>query len=68
MAIDDGELEDTEGMIAVPEAEAATGIVGTIQQRFNDAENGRQLEEQRWLKSYKNYRGIYDSTTQYRNN
>ena len=68
MAIDDGELEDTEGMIAVPEAEAATGIVGTIQQRFNDAENGRQLEEQRWVKSYKNYRGIYDSTTQYRNN
>ena len=64
MAIDDDELEDTEGMFAVPEAEAATGIVGTLQQRFKDAENGRQLEEQRWLKSYKNYRGVYDSSTQ----
>ena len=75
MAIDDSEddnapsvKDDTEGMSRVPEAEDATGIVGTILQRFNDAENGRQLEEQRWLKAYKNYRGIYDSSTQYRNN
>ena len=29
------------------------------------AEDGRQTHEQRWLKAYKNFRGIYDSTTQY---
>jgi len=69
MALEDSEEgQDTEGMQTVPEADEATGIIGTIKKRFNDAENGRQLEEQRWLKAYKNYRGIYDSSTQYRNN
>ena len=34
--------------------------------KFEDAENGRFAYEQRWLQAYKNFRGIYDSTTQYR--
>jgi len=42
------------------------GAVGAIQSKFNDAEHGRYQHEQRWLKSYKNFRGIYDSTTQFR--
>ena len=33
--------------------------------KFEDAENGRFAYEQRWLQAYKNFRGIYDSTTQY---
>ena len=41
-------------------------VVGTIKSKFNDAEHGRYQHEQRWLKSYKNFRGIYDSTTQFR--
>ncbi len=64
---DDDVIVDQE-MQEVPEAEAATGIIGTIMERFRNAESGRQLEESRWLKAYKNYRGIYDSTTQYRSN
>ena len=43
-------------------------LVGTIQSRFEDAETGRLPDEQRWLQAYKNYRGIYDSSTQYREN
>ena len=67
MADDNDAIVDQE-MQEVPEAEAATGIIGTIMERFRNAESGRQLEESRWLKAYKNYRGVYDSTTQYRSN
>ena len=44
------------------------GVIGYIYDKFEDAENGRFSDEQRWLDAYKNYRGIYDSTTQYRDN
>ena len=42
------------------------GLAGYVRARFEDAENGRYAHEQRWLQAYKNFRGIYDSTTQYR--
>jgi hypothetical protein len=57
--------DDTE--ISVVEAESQMpGLAGYIQSKFEDAENGRRTHEQRWLQAYKNFRGIYDSTTQYR--
>lgn len=62
------DIDMGEEMIDVPEAQEATGITGTIMARFRDAEQGRQLEEERWLRAYKNYRGVYDSSTQYRSN
>ena len=43
-------------------------LVGLVKSRFMDSETGRRPDEERWLKAYKNYRGIYDSTTQYRDN
>ena len=46
--------------------EASTNIVGAVKSKFEDAETGRYEHEQRWLKAYKNFRGIYDSTTQFR--
>jgi len=46
--------------------ESMRGLAGHIQNKFEDAENGRRTFEQRWLQAYKNFRGIYDSTTQYR--
>ena len=42
------------------------GLAAYVQSKFEDAENGRYAYEQRWLQAYKNFRGIYDSTTQYR--
>ena len=45
--------------------ESAPGLVSLIQGRQKEAEDGRQVHETRWLKAYKNFRGIYDSTTQY---
>ena len=44
--------------------EDAPGLVGLIQSRLKEAEDGRQIHEERWLKAYKNFRGIYDSSTQ----
>ncbi len=37
-----------------------------IRSKFNDAEHGRYAHEQNWITAYKNFRGIYDSSTQYR--
>ena len=66
---DNDDLDETEGLINLDnDREDFNSIVGTIKARFSDAETGRRNDEVRWLKSYKNYRGIYDSTTQYRNN
>jgi hypothetical protein len=46
--------------------EQMPGLAGHIRAKFDDAENGRFSYEQRWLQAYKNFRGIYDTTTQYR--
>ena len=46
--------------------EQMPGLAGYIKSKFEDAENGRRSHELKWLQSYKNFKGIYDSTTQYR--
>lgn len=45
--------------------DSAPGLVSVIKERQKEAEDGRQVHEERWLKAYKNFRGVYDSTTQY---
>ena len=49
-----------------PNLDDVPGVVGAIQSKFNDSEHGRYQHEQRWLSGYKNFRGIYDSSTQFR--
>ena len=46
--------------------EQMPGLCGHIRSKFQDSENGRQGFETRWLQAFKNFRGVYDSTTQYR--
>jgi hypothetical protein len=36
-----------------------SGLAGLIKSKFIDAENARQFDEQRWLRAYRNYRGVY---------
>ena len=43
----------------------SSGVIGLITGRMRAAEDSRQTHETRWLKAYKNFRGVYDSTTQY---
>ena len=57
--------DDTAVPLVNPE-EQIPGLAAYVKAKFEDAENGRYSYEQRWLQSYKNFRGIYDSTTQYR--
>ena len=59
-APDDADVPVTDAQESMP------GLAGHIQQKFEDSENGRRNFETRWLQAYKNYRGIYDSSTQYR--
>jgi len=59
-APDDSQVEFVDAEDKMP------GLAGHIRAKFDDSENGRRTFEQRWLQAYKNYRGIYDSTTQYR--
>jgi len=46
--------------------ETFPGLAGYVKQKFEEAENGRYSHEQRWLQAYKNFRGVYDSSTAYR--
>ena len=57
--------DDTAVPLENPE-EQLPGLAAYVKKKFEDAENGRFAYEQRWLQAYKNFRGIYDSTTQYR--
>ena len=60
----DSPLGDAVGAVFVDET--ATNVAQTVRSRFEDAETGRYQHEQRWLKAYKNFRGIYDGDTQFR--
>ena len=58
--------EDDSSVSVNNPAEQMPGLAGFIKTKFEDSENGRRSYELRWLQAYKNFRGIYDSTTQYR--
>ena len=60
------EPEDDTAVPLINPMEQMPGLAGYIRAKFEDAENGRYIYEQRWLQAYKNFRGIYDSTTTYR--
>ena len=57
--------DDTPVSVTNPENQMP-GLAGFVKQKFEDSENGRRTHELKWLQSYKNFKGIYDSTTQYR--
>ena len=40
-------------------------IVNYVQERFSKAETARETEEIRWLRAYRNYRGIYGPDVQF---
>ena len=35
------------------------GLAGLIKSKFLDAEDARRFDEERWLRAYRNYRGVY---------
>lgn len=56
-------IDDTKGEMAVDTPSGQ--IVSYVQERFDKASTARQTEEHRWLKAYKNYRGLYGSDVQF---
>ena len=50
---------DDETSIDPKDAFDVSSLAGYIRSKFIDSENARQFDEQRWLRSYRNYRGIY---------
>lgn len=56
-------VKDTSG--DSPTDKPAGGIVAYVEERFSKAETARETEEQRWIKAYRNYRGIYGPDVQF---
>ena len=48
-----------------PALASESDIVSFVQGRFKRAEDVRQQDEQRWLKAYRNYRGLYGPDVQF---
>ena len=50
------EVEDEQGLNLTLEENLRNNLVGLIQDRFASAESSRDLDENRWLAAYHNYR------------
>jgi hypothetical protein len=56
-------VEDTSG--EMNSDKSAGGIVSYIEERFRKAETARETEETRWIRAYRNYRGLYGPDVQF---
>ena len=56
-------LEDSDDS-SVDDAETSN-IIPFIMEKYNRADDYRQQDEQRWLRSYRNYRGLYSPDVQF---
>ena len=65
----DNLYEDVEGEAGKNlnlEIEQKSNLVGIVKSRFTVAEDSRRSDEHRWLKSYENYRGLYNKSIKFR--
>ena len=60
------DVEDEQGMNLTLDEQLQNNLVGLIQDRFTSAESARDLDENRWLTSYHNYRGLYGKNVRFR--
>jgi hypothetical protein len=62
MAMDLDQASAIEDVAENDYTDPVTGqIVQFVRDKFNKAETARQLDEERWIKAYRNYRGMYGS-------
>ena len=59
------EEEDTLVLDEKTEDDELSGIVNFIEDNFKRSKDWRRFDEERWLQSYRNYRGIYGSDVQF---
>jgi hypothetical protein len=66
MAMDSVESQAVEDMEKETYSDPLTGnIVGLVKDRYSKASTARETEEQRWVKAYRNYRGLYGPDVQF---
>jgi len=53
-------------MAKKPYTEEHNPLIGYIRNKFQESENSRIYDEKRWLKAYRNYRGLYGPETAFR--
>ena len=64
------EMFETDEVVAAEDSvdsifEQPSSVVSFVQDRYKRAENSRRADEERWLKAYRNYRGLYGSDVQF---
>ena len=60
------EIEGESGLEMNLNESIKSQLVGLIEARFEQAENAREHDEQRWLKAYHNFRGLYGKGVSFR--
>jgi len=61
-----GEVEGEQGLELTLEESLRNNLVGLINDRYVSAKTARDLDEQRWLTAYHNYRGLYGKNVRFR--
>ena len=51
-----------------PNTEEVNPLVGHVRSLFQEAETSKSYDEKRWLKAYRNYRGLYGPDMAFRDN
>ena len=64
------EMFETDDVVAAEDAldsifKEKDSVIGFIKDRYKRSEDSRYADEQRWLKAYRNYRGLYGSDVQF---
>ena len=64
------EMFETDDVIAAEDGndsifEEKSSVIAFVKDRYKRAEDHRYSDEQRWLKAYRNYRGIYGTDVQF---
>jgi len=61
-----GDVEGEDGLELTLEENLRNNLVGLITDRYFSAKSSRDLDEQRWLTAYHNYRGLYGKNVRFR--
>ena len=64
------EMFETDDVVAAEDAldsifKEKESVIGFVKDRYKRSEDARYADEQRWLRAYRNYRGIYGSDVQF---
>ena len=62
-----GELFETDDVSVIQDGDDldVPSVVSYVESRFNRAEDARYADENRWLRAYRNYRGLYGGDVQF---